>query len=122
MNLWIGDYAGLRNEIYYLKFKLTDPQLSPAELTETQSLLDERIMREGKFRAILNAFKDIDNQILIRRYVDGESLSDIADVMGFSVGYTYQRHAKAMETIATFERVHAELERFKENFLSNRSK
>lgn len=122
MNLWIGDYLKLRNEIHYLEFKLTDPQLTNQERTEAQKLLDERLFREGQFKVILSAFEDVENQILFARYVEGMTLDRVAEKLCLSGNYIKTKHAEIMKTLSKFEKIHTELERFKKHFSFRHSK
>lgn len=116
MNLWIGDYLGLRNEIHYLEFKLTDPLLSRDELNHTQKQLDDRIYREGQFKVILSSFEDMENRILFARYVEDKTLEQIAEESGYSASHIKKRHAEIMRTLSTFEKIHTGLKQFKKNF------
>ncbi|PUB12221.1 hypothetical protein [Paenisporosarcina sp. OV554] len=70
MNLWIGDYLKLRNEIHYLQFNLTDKLLVAEDIKETQLMLDEYLQREGQFKIIINSFVGLESQILKKKYVD----------------------------------------------------
>ncbi|PIC75039.1 sigma factor-like helix-turn-helix DNA-binding protein [Sporosarcina sp. P17b] len=122
MNLWIGDYLKLRNDIYYLEFKLTDPELPKKEIVDVRKKLDERLYREGQFKVILKSFDDLENQILIMRYAEGLTLNKVAENLGYTVQYIYNKHAKILETISTFERLHTELKQFEKNFPLQRKK
>lgn len=121
MNLWIGDYLGLRNEIHYLEFKLTDPLLSRDELNHTQKQLDDRIYREGQFKAILSSFEDLENRILFARYVEGKTLEQVAEEIGYSISHIKKRHAEIMRTLSNFEKIYTKLEQFKRNYPSKHS-
>ncbi|MEK4023510.1 hypothetical protein [Sporosarcina sp. FSL W7-1283] len=116
MNLWIGDYFKLRNEIHYLEFKLTDDQLANEDRKETQAQLDKLLMREGEFKVILNSFEDLDSQILKMKYIEGMTLEAVAKVLGYSANYIYTEHSKIMKVIKKFELIHSNLEQFKKNF------
>lgn len=116
MNLWLGDYLKLRNEIHYLEFKLTDDQLTDKERRDSQNQLDKLLMREGEFKVILNSFEDLESKILKMKYIEGMTLDAVAKVLGYSANYIYTEHSKIMKVIKKFELIHSNLEQFKKNF------
>lgn len=122
LNLWIGDYLKLSNEIHYLEFKLTDDQLSSGEIEEARFQLNERLQREGEFKIIVNSFDDLDSRILCMRYIDDKTLENIAYELGYSASYIYKKHAQIMKSIGQFETIHTELMKFHKNFPRKNSK
>ena len=115
-NLWIGDYANLRNEIHYLEFKLTDSAISTKEKQDAQKLLEERLYREGQFKVILGSFKGIENQILIGRYVQDKTLETIAEQNNLSASYIYKKHSSMMRVLSKFDELYSELQALKKNY------
>lgn len=116
MNLWIGDYLKLRNEIHYLEFKMTDMNLSSQEIEETKEQLNERLKREGMFKILVSSFGDLENKILRLRFIEGKTIEEIADEIGYSKGTVYNEHARLMKDIKQFEKIYKELEYFQRSF------
>lgn len=116
INLWIGDYLKLRNEIHFLEFKLTDEQLTEKEIEETQNLLNKKLYREGTFKVIVSSFNDIENKILRLRFIEGKTIDQIADEIGYSKGTVYNEHARLTKAIKQFDVIYKELKKFEENF------
>ncbi len=122
MSVWIGDYLKLRNEIHYLEFKLTDKRLSENERNETEAHLNDLLQHEGEFKIILNSFEDMENLILKKKYIEGKTLERISEELGYSYNYIKKIHAEIMRTLVTIEKVNTQLEQFKKNFPSKRTK
>ncbi len=110
MNLWIGDYLELSNEIHYLKFKLTDDQLTTKQHKETQLKLDKRLKRENEFKVIINSFEDLESKILKMKYIEGMTLSKIAEELGYNYNYIANEHAAIMKIIKKFDVIYSNLE------------
>lgn len=119
---WLEDYEELENETSFIEHKLerekrelrrwTEGDLYKVRLTEGSiaSGLEERIeimeyelahkMNDMfNFRKLISTFKDLDNQILYKRNIEGKSLVEISVEMQYSYSYIKSKHAEIMRMI-----------------------
>ncbi|WP_277679471.1 sigma factor-like helix-turn-helix DNA-binding protein [Gracilibacillus dipsosauri] len=119
---WLLDYQKLSDEIDYLEYQLdrekrelkrwTSGDLMNVKLHEQSiaSGLEERIeameyelahkindLHDAK--KLISTFKGLENQILYYKYVKGMTLSEVADVLGYTQGHIYNKHAEIMKRI-----------------------
>lgn len=119
---WLLDYRKLSDEIDYLDYQLdrekrelkrwTSGDLMNVKLHEQSiaSGLEDRIeameielahkindLHDAK--KLISTFKGLENQILYYRYVEGKTLINIADELGFSPNYIYNKHAEIMKRL-----------------------
>lgn len=119
---WLLDYQELTQKIEYLEYKLdreknelkrwTEGDLFKVKLTEGSiaSGLEERIeameyelaqaMNDAfNFQCLISGFKDLDNQILYKRHIEGKSLVEISVELQYSYSYIKSKHAEIMRMI-----------------------
>lgn len=119
---WLLDYQKLNNQIDYLEYKLdrekrelkrwVEGDLQGIKLQEgsVASNLEERITAYEyelahkmndlyKAKKLISTFNGLENKILYYRYVQGMTLSEVADVLGYTQGYIYNKHAEIMKRI-----------------------
>lgn len=120
MSLWFGDYLKLKNEICYLEFKLADERLTSEEIKETEKQLEERLFREGEFKIIVNAFGDLESEILRKKYIEGMTLDRIATESDYSPNYIYNKHAALIQSLKIYGKINNDLKTFKNNFSRKR--
>lgn len=114
---WLLDYQKLKEEIRYLELRIEKEKkalgryiygdLGGKILHENSisSGLEERIedmiyMMAWKMNDVLdierlvNTFEGVENRIVYLKYVEGMSIPDIADELGYTVGHVYNKHAE----------------------------
>lgn len=99
MSMWLFDYVSLKNEIDYLKFKLTDYSLSEDERKKTELQLQEREQRERAFIQLVSSFKGLEHQILRMKYIESMKLDQIAQKLSLSSSYINKKHAYIIRTL-----------------------
>ena len=124
---WLQEYQKLEEEIEILKWKIRksemelerwyDPRdLGKVKITNesTASHLEEYIKRDRAFLGekelamealmiMIERFKGLDNQILKMKYMDGMTLSEIAEELNYSYSYIMSKHASMVKTIKFVE-------------------
>jgi DNA-directed RNA polymerase specialized sigma subunit len=119
---WLLDYQKLKNEIDYLEYKIErekrelrrwiqgDLQNVKLKKDSIASKLEERIAAYEKeiehkkadlhkAEELISQFKGLENKILYYKYVKGMTLSEVADTLGYSGQYIYNKHAEIMKRI-----------------------
>lgn len=119
---WLLDYQKLSNEIDYLDYQLcrnkrelkrwVEGDLMNVKLNERSiaSSLEETIFNIEyelahkmndlfKAKKLISTFRGLENQILYYRYVEGMTLLEVADTLGYSGSYIYKKHAEILKRI-----------------------
>ena len=119
---WLHDYQALEDEIANLEFNierskkelyrwvsgdLTKVKLTPesqgAKLEEYIEIAEQELANKmndlNDMKKLINGFRGLDNQILYMKHVEGKTLISIADELGKSPNYIYNRHAQIMKMI-----------------------
>lgn len=119
---WLKDYQELDEQILYLKWNLNKSRLEldrwvngdlanvRLEKNSRSSSLEEnieKIERELKLLeeqkqemlTIIQSFKGVDNDIVRLKYIEGLTLDELAEEIGYSASYIRQRHAEIRKTI-----------------------
>ncbi|WP_461181829.1 hypothetical protein [Virgibacillus kimchii] len=119
---WLLNYQKLEQEIDYIEFELnrnkkelkrwTYGDLQDVRLNEKSiaSGLEEKIFEiEYELahkmndlydaKKLISTFKGLENKILYYKYVDGLTLSEVADTLGYTSGHIYNKHAEIMRKI-----------------------
>ena len=68
-------------------------------INNLKTKLEEKQSHRDKIVTLIERFEGIDNRILIMRYVDELSLSEIAQLTKYSYSYIKSRHAALMRMI-----------------------
>jgi|SRR5690625_4331917 len=119
---WLLNYQKLENEIEYLEFELSRNKkelkrwvygdLQGVKLNENSiaTNLEERIFAlEYEIahkmndlydaKKLISRFKGLENKILYYKYVEGMTLTEVADTLGYSEGHIYNKHAELIKRI-----------------------
>ena len=119
---WLTDYRKLEEHIHYLEWNLNKSKLElkrwvigdlvnvRLNKNSRSSSLEENIQKIEDELKILNNqkkemlelisnFEGVDNQIVKLKYIDGITLENIAEEIGYSVSYVRQRHASIKKTL-----------------------
>lgn len=119
---WLKNYQKLEDEIAELEFKIdrnknelnrwVSGDLAKVKLTADShgSQLEELIEigeRElahkmndlENMKKLINTFRGLENKILYMKHVEGKTLISIADELGKSPNYIYNKHAQIMKMI-----------------------
>lgn len=122
MHEWLKDYQQLEQDVEFLEFNLERSQkelqrwvsgdLAKYKLTAESdgAQLEERIevieyelahkMNDlYDMRKMMKAFKGLESRILYLKYVEGRTLEQIAEVVGYSSSHIRKRHAEMMRAI-----------------------
>ncbi|MEG2294283.1 MAG: sigma factor-like helix-turn-helix DNA-binding protein [Carnobacterium sp.] len=122
MTSWLQDYQKISEEIELLQWKLDnnqselkrwiygDLQEIRLEKASKSSNLEEIIWltkeelefkkkEKEKLESIVNGFKGLENQVLTLKYIDGKTLQEIADELGYTLWHIQRTHAKVMKVI-----------------------
>lgn len=120
---WLKTYQQLDDHILFLKWNLNKSKLELArwidgdlsnvhiEKGSRSSFLESDIEKmEKEIKAIeedkaeliklINTFKGVDHKILKLKYVDGMSLDDVADEIGYSPSYVRKRHTEIKKSLS----------------------
>lgn len=119
---WLKDYQELDEQILYLKWNLNKSKLEldrwvngdladvHLEKNSRSSSLEENIgkveneiklleAQKEEMLTIINSFKGVDNDIVRMKYIEGLTLEELAEEIGYSVSYVRQRHAEIRKTL-----------------------
>lgn len=119
---WLKDYQGLEQQIHYLKWNLNKSKLEldrwvngdlanvRLEKNSRSSSLEENICKieqelalleeqRKEMLTIIHSFNGVDNDIVRLKYIDGLTLEQLAEEIGYSVSYVRQRHAEIRKTL-----------------------
>ncbi|WP_427108460.1 hypothetical protein [Lysinibacillus xylanilyticus] len=99
MSFWLKDYSILLNKLEYLQFKLTDKELSSTERTAAEGELQYCFDRKEKFEKLVSKFDSIEQKILYEKYVNGKTLIQVAEELGYSEHYIYDKHSQIKRLI-----------------------
>jgi DNA-directed RNA polymerase specialized sigma subunit len=116
---WLKDYRKLEDEIAYpesnlerseselkrwtsgdlLSIKLTDDSID-AKLEESIKQIKVELAHKRRdlenLVSLIGTFRGLENNILYKKYIEGKTLVSIADEIGTSPNYIYNKHAKIM--------------------------
>ncbi|MBD8028165.1 hypothetical protein H9636_16070 [Ureibacillus sp. Re31] len=119
---WLKNYQKLEDEIADLEFNIernkkelqrwVSGDLAKVKLTaESHGAQLEEIIEAAErelahkmndledMKKLINTFRGLDNKILYMKHVEGKTLISIADELGKSPNYIYNRHAQIMKMI-----------------------
>lgn len=119
---WLTEYRKLQSEIEILEFSLersknelkrwTHGDLTKIKLTADSdgAKLEEHIelyeyelahkMNDlHDFKKMINKFPELENKIIYHKYVEGMTLETIAELLGYSTQYIYNKHAQIKKMI-----------------------
>lgn len=119
---WLKDYQELDEQILYLKWNLNKSKLEldrwvngdlasvRLEKNSRSSSLENNICKieqelilleeqRKEMLTIIHSFKGVDNDIVRLKYIEGLTLDELAEEVGYSVSYIRQRHAEIRKTI-----------------------
>ena len=114
---WLKDYQEIEEQILYLKWNLNKSKLErnrwvygdlsnvklekdsrSSKLEENIPKIEQEIILLEKQRkemlTIIQSFKGIENEIVKMKYVDGLSLDQISEKIGYSTSYIRKKHAE----------------------------
>lgn len=115
---WLKEYQQLDRDIAYLKWDIKKTEIEcdrwsggdlanlhvsgeksrPAKLQdELEQLYKELSWRETAVKeliSLVDKFDGVEEQILKKKYIDGESLELVAEELNYSVSYIRQKHAE----------------------------
>lgn len=114
---WLKDYQEIEEQILYLKWNLNKSKLErnrwvygdlsnvKLEKDSRSSKLEENIPKieqeiillekqKKEMLTIIQSFKGIENEIVKMKYVDGLSLEQISEKIGYSTSYIRKKHAE----------------------------
>lgn len=119
---WLQDYQELENSLIYLKWNLNKSKLELIRWTEgdlqeiklnkefraasleekirfveSEILQIEKQMEEAE--EIISSFESVDAQIIKMKYIDGITLEDIAEEIGYSYSYLRKKHTEIRKTL-----------------------
>jgi len=119
---WLLDYQKLSDEIDYLEYQLDrnkkelkrwvqgdlyDVKLNEksiaSNLEETIFALEYELAHKMNdlydAKKLISTFKGLENQILYKKYVEGKTLLETANELGYTSGHIYNKHAEIMKRI-----------------------
>ncbi|MGE7932137.1 hypothetical protein [Viridibacillus arvi] len=128
MHEWLKNYQTLEDEIAEMYFNIDrnknelrrwlSGDLSKVKLTsESHGSQLEEIIEAAEYelaykmndledmKKLINTFRGLDNKILYMKHVEGKRLINIADELGKSPNYIYNRHAQIMKMMEYAESV-----------------
>lgn len=119
---WLKDYQELEEQILYLKWNLNKSNLELIRWTEgdlanvklekgsRSSKLEENIQVIGEelqrlefqkeeLLILVNSFSGMENELVKLRYIDGLTIEQVAEKMGYSVSHISHKHAEIRKTL-----------------------
>jgi DNA-directed RNA polymerase specialized sigma24 family protein len=114
---WLKDYQELDGEIAYIEWNIRKSKLElirwedgdltkvflerdskgsqvESKIEELKELLTEKIELKKILMILIDTFKGIESQILIKKYVEGKTLEVIAEEPNYSYGHIKSKHAE----------------------------
>jgi hypothetical protein len=115
---WLNDYLQLKQDISYLKWNINKtgieasrwtngdlanmhvmgknsrPAKLSAELDRLHAELKWREQAAKDLKELVDCFDGIEEQILRKKYIEGQTLEDIAEELNYSTSYVRQKHAE----------------------------
>ena len=125
---WLKNYQKLEDEIADIEFNLernkkelkrwVEGDLTKVKLTSeshgaqleeiieaTERELAHKMNDLENMKELINTFRGLDNLILYKHHVEGKTLISIADELGKSPNYIYNKHAQIMKMVKYAKRV-----------------
>lgn len=119
---WLKDYQDLENQILYMKWNLNKSKLelnrwiygdlSDVRLNENSrsSSLEENVKKmkhelilletqKTELMVLINSFEGLENEIVRLKYIEGCTLDQIAEKIGYSDSYVRKKHAEIRRTL-----------------------
>lgn len=126
---WLTKYQVLEREIKYLEFEISDYEnelerwvsgdlynvkivkgSSGSKLEdiikEKKEELNNLKRRKEELVNFIEKFDDLESQILIKKYIENESLEDIAEGLGYSYSHVRRLHANAIKAITIIDKMY----------------
>ena len=123
---WLKDYQQLEYEIAYLEQNLdrtkrelkrwVDGDLSKIKLTAEShgAKVEEIIVRIEKelahkrsdladIKNLVSTFEGLEHKILVGKYIDGMTLEEVAEELGYSSQYIYNKHVQTRKMVSFAE-------------------
>ena len=123
---WLKDYQQLEYDIAYLEQNLDrtkrelerwiDGDLSKVKLTAEShgAKVEEIIVRIEKelaykrsdlndIKKLVSTFEGLEHKILVGKYIDGRTLEEVAEELGYSAQYIYNKHAQIRRMVSFAE-------------------
>ncbi|MFC0233937.1 hypothetical protein ACFFIF_08045 [Vagococcus entomophilus] len=124
---WVKDYKDLKKQINYLNWNLNRStlELKRGEVGEIRSVnfenknrLEElqqdiakitseikRLKRDKQEMVrLIDTFEGVDNKIIKLKYIDGMTLEDVAQEIGYSISYVRKRNTEINKIIKFFDK------------------
>lgn len=123
---WLKDYREKANQLAYLELQLEmnkrelerwtsgdlagvklSPESNGAKLEEIIEKTEREIANKMNdlydIKKLVSTFNGIDHQIITGKYIEGKTLEQIAEELGYSASYVKSRHAGISRTIRIVE-------------------
>ena len=123
---WLKDYQQLEYDIAYLEQNLertkrelkrwVEGDLSKVKLTADShgAKVEDIIIRIetelahkqhdlDDIKRLVSNFEGLENKILVGKYIDGKTLEDVAEELGYSAQYIYNKHAQIRKMVSFAE-------------------
>lgn len=101
LNRWMigGDLSNIRIERDSRASRLEE------EIERLKCFLGEKELAEEALIIMVSHFRGLDNIILKMKYIDGKSLKEIANELGYSYQHIVNKHASIVNTIKLIESI-----------------
>ena len=123
---WLKDYQQLEYDIAYLEQNLertkrelkrwVEGDLSKVKLTADShgAKVEDIIIRIetelahkrhdlDDIKRLVSTFEGLEHKILVGKYIDGKTLEDVAEELGYSAQYIYNKHAQIRRMVSFAE-------------------
>lgn len=123
---WLKDYQQLEYDIAYLEQNLertkrelkrwVEGDLSKVKLTADShgAKVEDIIVRIetelahkqhdlDDIKRLVSTFEGLEHKILVGKYIDGKTLEDVAEELGYSAQYIYNKHAQIKRMVSFAE-------------------
>lgn len=105
MSIWLGNYVQLQNEISWFKFQLERLVETEEEKIRLSKEITIREQQAKEFLLLVDSLVGIEQDIILKIYVDGKKYREIAEEMGFSINYIKLKVVEIKRSIKIAERL-----------------
>lgn len=119
---WLTEYRKLEERISFIEWNLNKTRLElirweegdlmnikltnesrganvENEIKRLEEELEETERLKESLLNLIDTFEGLDNIIIKKKYIEGLSLEDIADVVGYSISYVRKRYTEIRKTL-----------------------
>lgn len=101
---WFDDYFETKEQIRFLELKIEKLSLLEQERAFLTNQLQDLQAYADKLEKVASSFKGIENEIIKRKYLKGQTIREIASDLNLSESYISKKHAYIQRVLKFAER------------------